>query len=182
MSYSLLNADRATHGKILAVATAATVAFVIVGATARISPGGSTLRASGETFFEHGQVNLYAKVPTKPSSQFKPSAVAQMPLRFAQNQPSNESALRRGPKQDRLSLVRNMAMNSVVIRNEPELNTTYAARRAPAIEVKTRKSVVCESPFGGAVTLTDLDTFVRCVAEGIGPERRVVAGTTGPIA
>jgi hypothetical protein len=182
MSYSLLNADRATHRKILAVATAATVAFVIVGATARIPPSGPALRASGETFFENGHINMYAKVPTKPSSRFDPSVVPPMPLRFAQNQPPNEGALRRGAKQDRLSFARNMAVNSVAIRNDPDLNTTYAARHAPAIELKTRKTVVCESPFGGAVALTDLDVFVRCVAEGIGNERRVVAGAIGPIA
>jgi hypothetical protein len=164
MSYSLLNADRATHRKILAVATAATVAFVIVGATARLPQSGPSARANGETFFEHGQVNLYAKVPTRPSRQFEPAPPRQLPMRFALSEPTDESVLDRGPKRDRLSSARTAVTSGVVIRNDPDLNTTYAVRRGPAIEVKTRNTVVCESPFGGALTLTDRDVFARCVA------------------
>jgi hypothetical protein len=166
MSYSLLDADRTTHRKIFAVATAATVAFVLVGATARLPT--STPRTSAGTFFEQGRINLYAKVPTRPSSQFAPTAAPQMPLRFALSQPSDEtdSLLARGPKQDRLIPNRIGAAHSVVIRTDPDLNTTYAIRLAPAIEVKTRKTLVCESPFGGALTLTDRDVFARCVASG----------------
>jgi hypothetical protein len=166
MSYSLLNAGRATHSKIIAVATAATVAFAIVGATAHLPSSAPSVRASAETFFDQGHVNLYAKVPTRPSARFEPPARTQMPMRFALNRQSNEAVPARGPKRDRLSLPRTAATNNVVIRNDPDVNTTYAAKRGPAIEVKARKTVVCESPFGGALTLTDLDVFVRCVATG----------------
>lgn len=160
MSCSLLHADRSTHRKILAVAAAATVAFVVVGMSAKPQTAGTV---NGETFFEKGRLNMYAKVPTRPASRFETAVAPQMSLRFAQNESPGESTVVAAGKRDRLAHTKLTAASKLVVRNDRDSNTTYAARRSTTIEMKFLTPIRCESPFGGMVTLTDADIFIRCV-------------------